>query len=891
MSSAAPNSYEDPYWTQLASAAESKAGLPEGLLTSIVTKGERSNNDQVSEAGAKTPFQITPSSRKAAIDKYGIDPYLSPENAAEVAGMFLKDSLQRNKGDVVAAVSEYHGGTDRANWGPKTRSYVARVLGGQPTYEAAGDGQSTFQRALANQQQNSPPKNAIENVYQAYRSGNMTPEEAREFEEDVKSGLVMLPRGATLGDEQSRSPLAEPEPVLLSQAITDAYTNGKMSEQERSELESDLRAGLVRLPPSIASQVPTDAPGWAPATEQGIIERRPDPTLGQQVVGAGEAGAALITGATTGTLGAVGGTATGITQSILDGTFGTYDALDMVGQKAAEGAQALTRQPRTETGQRYTQNVGEAMANLIPLTPMMGGPMGAGIRQAQPAIQAGARSVAQQGKQGIVTAADATKAGLNRAGQAVANAPGKVAEMTGMKLPKDPPETAASGAVGADVVPLDAIRANKARNLPVPIDLTLGAETRNAAQLAFEKEQMKGQFGAPLRNRADENRVQILQNFDALVDRTGSAVPNDLSATGSAVVRALGGGYQAARNKTNVAYAKARKSPEANAPVDPNAIVAIGEGENAINSSVIGYLNGKISGVPSASVPDTARKIMVKLGLAEEDDYGTLIGRPATVGKMEDFRKELSGTAKWDDRVGIREETILKKLIDAQTEPVAGPLYKEARALRTTQARKYENRAIVARLITNRKGMDDPKVAVDRVFKETVLTGSPEEITFLKRVLLTSGASGKQAWKELQGETIKHIRYEATKGMDTDSADNPIVSPRQLHQTVSALDKNGRLDLMLGKKNADIVRDLNDVVRYVNTVPPETLINNSGTSGALMAALAEAGTTGALTGLPVPVISILRTLRKQIGNNKMKLKIDKALNAKPSTKPTPEKDN
>ena len=876
MSSAAPNSYEDPYWTQLASAAESKAGLPEGLLTSIVTKGERSNNDQVSEAGAKTPFQITPSSRKAAIDKYGIDPYLSPENAAEVAGMFLKDSLQRNKGDVVAAVSEYHGGTDRANWGPKTRSYVARVLGGQPTYAATGDGQSTFQRALANQQQNSPPKNAIENVYQAYRSGNMTPEEAREFEEDVKSGLVMLPRGATLGDEQSRSPLAEPEPVLLSQAITDAYTNGKMSEQERSELESDLRNGLVRLPPSIASQVPTDEPGWAPATEQGIIERRPDPTLGQQVVGAGEAGAALVTGATTGTLGAVGGTATGITQSILDGTFGTYDALDMVGQKTAEGAQALTRQPRTETGQRYTQNVGEAMANLIPLTPMMGGPMGAGIRQAQPAIQAGARSVAQQGKQGIVTAADATKAGLNRAGQTVVNAPGKVAEMTGLKLPKDPPETAASGAVGADVVPLDVIRANRARNLPVPVEMTLGAETRNTAQLAFEKEQMKGQFGAPLRARAEKNNLQALQNFETLIDSTAAATP-DLAATGNAVIRALSEGYQAAKNKTRAAYKAAENSAEANAAVDA--------------TPVIEHLNSIPSGLKTTGLADHAKQYAVRLGIAELDGEGNLVPvTRATVKQMEAWRKEISQATGFEP-VEVRDSAILKNLIDAQTEPVAGPLYKKARALRTTQARKYENRAIVARLVTNRKGMDDPKVAVDRVFKETILAGSPEEITFLKRVLLTSGTSGKQAWKELQGATVKHIREEATKGMGMDSADNPIISPAKLHQTVSALDKNGRLDLMLGKKNADIVRDLNDVVRYVNTVPPGTLVNNSGTSGALMAAMAEAGTTGALTGLPVPVISILRTLRKQIGNNKMKLKIDKALNAKTSTKPTPEKDN
>lgn len=130
MANEVPNKYSDPYWTDLAANTETKLGLPAGLLVSVLTKGERSNNDQVSEAGAKTPFQITPKTRFQAVKKYGIDAYLSPENAAEVAGLLLKDSLDRNKGDVSAAVGEYHGGTNRDNWGAKTNAYIKRVLGG-----------------------------------------------------------------------------------------------------------------------------------------------------------------------------------------------------------------------------------------------------------------------------------------------------------------------------------------------------------------------------------------------------------------------------------------------------------------------------------------------------------------------------------------------------------------------------------------------------------------------------------------------------------------------------------------------------------------------------------------------------------------------------------------
>ena len=47
---------------------------------------------------------------------------------------------------------------------------------------------------------------------------------------------------------------------------------------------------------------------------------------------------------------------------------------------------------------------------------------------------------------------------------------------------------------------------------------------------------------------------------------------------------------------------------------------------------------------------------------------------------------------------------------------------------------------------------------------------------------------------------------------------------------------------------------------------------------ALMAALGEAGATGAMTGLPVPVLSLVNAATSQIKNNKVKARINQALN-------------
>lgn len=866
MANNAPNSYKDPFWTDLATATEAKLGLPQGLLAAVVTKGERSNADQVSEAGARTPFQIIPATRDAAIKKFGIDPYLSAENAAEVAGLLLKDSLIRNKGDAATAVAEYHGGTNPANWGPRTKAYVARVLGDQQAVQQGGQpaGGSTFQRALARQQSVSP--NAIAAVYDAYQSGKMSPQEMADFESDVKNGLVMLPKGATLAGQSAPSPTGKPEPVTLPMEVTNAYVNGKMSETERAELEADMKAGLVKLPPTLTSQIP-GGEGWTAPTEQGIIQRPREPSIGERLIGAGEAGLTTVTGATGGMVGMVAGTVEGITKSILDGTYGTKQGADNAERIAMERAGQLTYQPRTEQGIEQAQAVGNAMQQLIPIAPLAGemAAISQATRAAAPAMRAGAGIAADAAKRGATATVEAVKPPVVNAVEAVRNAPRRAAEMVGLAEPQPAVNTGGRASTGAAATPQDLLRSSKAENLPVPIELTKGAETRDAAQLAFEKEQIKNPtLGAPLRARAEENNLQALQNFDQLIDMTDAQAP-DLTTTGNTVTRALAEGYKRAKTAVRAAYKEAEKAGEMEAPVTLDGVAQM--------------LTETLPEAEVAPILKVARQKGIALGLLTENPDGTLTANPVPLKTAEIFRRsigEATGYEPTNKLFGGR----LREAIDVATEGMGGDLYKQARALRQAQARKYENRAVVARLLQNVKGMGDPRVAADQVFQKSIMGSSPEEITFLKRVLNTSGKDGQQAWKELQGALVRHIRDEATKGMGMDSADRPIISPSKLHQTVSALDKNGRLDIVLGKKNAEVVRDLNDVVRYVNTTPPGTLINNSGTAGVLMAAMAEAGTTGALTGLPVPVMSGLRMLAKQINNAKTRAKIQDALNVK-----------
>jgi hypothetical protein len=606
----------------------------------------------------------------------------------------------------------------------------------------------------------------------------------------------------------------------------------------------------------------------AAATQVATTPAPQKPGIGQQLIGAGETALTVGTAATGGLVGTIGGGLSELLQQAMAGKFGTPEAAKAIEQRAAAGAERYTYMPRTEAGMEQVQAIGKVAQVLPPVLPgaLPVGMLGQTIRQAAPLAEVTALRGLQTVQRGAQQTAQAAQRGKSI-----------VQEAFGM----EPSTTAATGgrvSAGAAATPAELQRITTAQGLPVPVELTKGAASREAQQLAFEKEQMKGPLGAPLIQRAEENNLQALQNFDALIDMTGAQTTAvGPAATGNAVIDALSKGWQGAKAKTSAAYTRADNSPEALAPVDFSLPRTIKYGDQETTTTLFDYLNSKPTGVPSSAIPDTAKQYAVKLGIAKQDADGNLTPLDTNVKQLEQLRKEIGASTDYDI-VNKRESAILKSLIDETTKDVAGPLYAEARALREKQARKYEGRAVVANLLTTVKGKDDPKVAASEAFQKSILNATPEEVTFLRRVLLTSGKDGQKAMKELQGATIKHLENVATAGLQTDSMGRSIVSPAKLNAAVTALDADGRLDIILGKQQAQVVRDLNEVVKYVQTVPPGTLINSSGTSMALMGAIAEAGATGAMTGLPLPAISLIRAATQQVKNNKTKARINQALN-------------
>ena len=246
---APPNDFRDPFWRDLIARTEDRVGIPAGSLRAVVEFGERTPNDRVSSAGARTVFQIIPSTRNAVLEKYGIDAYLGPDQAAEAAALLLQEKLQRNGGNLAQAFGEYHGGTNRRNWGPVTQSYINRTMVGYN--RLLSDGQQQEAPAATQSRQvaetlTAPANDPTRQMLQAYERGEVTPDEAEAIEEAVRARKIAVPPGFRLLGEVSDE--AVPQAAQAPQSLLDAYTGGRMNRGERVHFERLVERGAINVP-------------------------------------------------------------------------------------------------------------------------------------------------------------------------------------------------------------------------------------------------------------------------------------------------------------------------------------------------------------------------------------------------------------------------------------------------------------------------------------------------------------------------------------------------------------------------------------------------------------------------------------------------------------------
>lgn len=603
--------------------------------------------------------------------------------------------------------------------------------------------------------------------------------------------------------------------------VPDNITKAELTDKlARNGYDMSKLGGEAAPNPQLAGVPGYDAQGRPEAARTPVKEERPtngvDVAMGRKglagdvfdkVLGVVEVPVTMASGIAGGIVGAVAGAG----KSITGGKYGTAQGANEGEQFGSKVAEAMTYQPRTQTGAKLSQLIGQAAQDS--------GVAGLAL----PELNAMANA-AGNATRAVRGAAAATAATQNAADAAAVATKGPSLR----DLVRAPSQLSGVGAAAAT----DATtRAMRAQALPAPIKLTRGQLTRDRTQVAFERETAKQKEGAPLSAHYEDQNATFAQNLDAFAEQTG-AEAYSARQVGKSVVSALEAKDATKKAEIRNLYDQARQAGEMQGQVDVSAL-----------SDWVAKNKGKDKLAPIVTAIENELKQNAKVEGGGLDNL-TLTPKPArtvmTLDASEDLRQAINKLAEpGTPNVVFGKEA--KALIDAAQEGKGGDLFKQARRAYENYSNEFTNRDVIDKALRTKPGTKDRAVAYEDVFKHSILNGSTDDVRHVFRVLEAHPAgadpavvqAGQQAAKDLRGAVVNHIKDEMQKNLNVDSTGARTGSPAKIDAIVRELDKDGKLDVIFGKKHADQVRDLRDVAIDIYTSPTGT-VNSSNTASALM---------------------------------------------------------
>jgi hypothetical protein len=536
-----------------------------------------------------------------------------------------------------------------------------------------------------------------------------------------------------------------------------------------------------------------------------------------------ETPATIASGMAAGTVGPLAGVASTLTS----GKYGTPEGIRIGQQTAQDVSGQIQYRPRTEEANAITQALGRLVndSGIVAVAPLTG-EMNALARAAAPANQAIGDLVKGAGKQGY-----------NRLDQMLTPKP---TEIPGM---------------GSANVRDTTLRIQRAQALPVPITLTKGQATRTFNDQRFERETAKMAEGEPLRQRFAEQNAAVPENFDAWIHQTG-AEKTTLRSVGESVVNPIIAKKAEVKARINAAYNEARTAGQMAEQVDVAPLRA--------------YVEQNRSAAKNAPILSSI-----------EDELNRLANKQGTISinDMEELRK-MTGRLSQPGTPNSVYGSDAIKMIDDLTRDKGGPLYQQARRMYENYANEFNNKSAISNLLKNKPNTKDRAIAFEDVFDRSILSGSLDDVRALRRTLQTAGEPGTQAWKELQGQTLRHIKDKMLENSARDVNGNPIVSAAKLDVIVKNLDADGKLDFIFGKQGGAQIRDINDMAKDILTSPPGSV--NSSNTATVLAAMFDTVATGLAApmtgGFPLPVATGLKFGRDKLKQRALTNKMNESLN-------------
>lgn len=457
------------------------------------------------------------------------------------------------------------------------------------------------------------------------------------------------------------------------------------------------------------------------------------------------------------------------------------------GQQAAQTVSQQFYQPRTETGQQIVQSAGEFLG-AIPPTPLSSAGTALSTLSGPAANQL--RAVVAPAARQVVTPAANALANVVRREEAPA--------MQGM---------------GAAQTSDQLMREERLQRFNIPS--TAGERNKSLAQQQFESdvarsavagisEEEKTRLAERMRNFRTNQKQAIVNNFERMTQEVGAEVadPTQTRQVGRIVDKALNDAYTKKFDEYKALYKKADEAGETLQSVSYQPLLDLINSKTPTMRQKLDPILDSVAEALAMNDPEKTGKI--------------------TVRALEDIYQQI-GQVKDSANAGA-----LKKTITSMGEGAGGELYQAARTARAQLAKEFEDVSRVDKLLGTKAGYNDRRVALDDVFKHVVLDGSLEEMRTVTKLLKKAGPQGQQAYAELQGQTIQHMKDLLTK--------NDQLSFRNLNTLVTQLDSEDKLAYMFGKTGRDQILELRDAIKDVVVKEPGA-VNYPNTAGAVLRGL------------------------------------------------------
>jgi hypothetical protein len=451
-------------------------------------------------------------------------------------------------------------------------------------------------------------------------------------------------------------------------------------------------------------------------------------------------------------------------------------------QAAAQATAAQFYQPRTETGPEIVGAIGKFLGS-IPPTPL---------------TSAG------------TALSTLTPAAVNQLSPIVRQAVAPTRNVLASAMTRQQPTMQGMGAASTAE---DLMREERFQRLNLPT--TVGERTKNLPQQQFESDIERGAISgvsegkkekliAEMSRFREQQKEAISRKLESMTSQTGAEVadPTQMRQVGKLVDEAVVNAFEKKFNTYKQAYAKADTAGETLQEVP--------------YQSILDFINQKTPTMRQKIDP-ILDSVAESLKMNDPTGKGTI-----SIRALEDVYQE-AGKVK-----GSPNAKQLKELIDQATEGAGGDLYRAARAQRKQLAKEFENVSRVDKLLGTKAGYTDRQIAYEDIFKHVVLDGSLEEMRTVTSLLKKAGPEGRQAYAELQGQTIQNLKDLLTKGDQ--------MSFKNFNTAVKQLDYDDKLVYMFGKRGRDEIVDLRDALKDILVKQPGA-VNYPNTGGAVMRGL------------------------------------------------------